>query len=136
MALHALTGAGPWQRVDAPAASAQQVLAVAATGRIVDLSSRLAGVSPELAVVLRRALDPDPFRRGGAAEFALDLRAALRPEPVMLSGGRIPATVGRHSVELHRQRIAAGWPAPDRIATSGVAAPEALTGRWPRSRRT
>jgi eukaryotic-like serine/threonine-protein kinase len=99
VALHALTGAGPWQQVGAPAANAEQVLAVAATGRIVDLPGRFAGVGAELGTVLRRALDADPVRRGSAAELALDLRAALRPTPVMLGGGRIPATIGRHSVE-------------------------------------
>ena len=73
VALHALTGAGPWQPVGQPAA-AEQVLAVAATGESVELAARLAGLPPALAAVLARALDPDPHRRGTAAEFALDLR--------------------------------------------------------------
>lgn len=84
VALHALTGAGPWQRVGRPAC-AEQVLAVAATGRVVGLTDRLAGLPSAVAEVLARTLDPDPHRRGTAAEFALELRAS---QPALPTGGR------------------------------------------------
>ncbi|MDQ2957634.1 MAG: serine/threonine protein kinase, partial [Actinomycetota bacterium] len=112
VALHALTGTGPWQcpvtgsagraaarSARAPVVDVAQVLAVAATGEIADLAERLAGFEPAIAEVLTRALDPAPDRRGTAAEFALDLRAALTPAPVVLAGGRILTKVGRHSTE-------------------------------------
>ncbi len=89
VALHALTGAGPWSRPDQPAPSAEDVLAVAATGRPVDLPGRLRPLPSDMAKVLLRALDRDPARRGSAAELALDLRASLPPASVMLAGGRI-----------------------------------------------
>jgi hypothetical protein len=99
VALHALTGAGPWCCPGASAPTAEQVLAVAATGEIADLDRRLRDVPAELAEVLMRALTVEPHRRGTAAELALDLRAALPPTPVTLAGGRIVEPVGRHSVE-------------------------------------
>ncbi len=117
VALHCLTGSGPWQ--DGEPADAQAVLSRAASGVISDLDSRLAGCPEAMAAVLRRALDPEPHRRGTAAEFALDLRAGVPAAAVVLTGGRImPATasfvgavppppgVGRHSVE--RRDHAAG----------------------------
>ncbi|MEO6702625.1 MAG: serine/threonine-protein kinase, partial [Jatrophihabitantaceae bacterium] len=107
VALHALTGAGPWQRPGEPSGTAEQVLATAATGQILDLAGRLAEASPELAEVLARALNIEPHRRGTAAELALDLRAAVRPVPVVLAGGRIQSSVGRHSVELRERDRAA-----------------------------
>lgn len=97
VALHCLTGAGPWHSggVD----SVAEVLAAAATGSIADLPARLSHCPPEMAAVLTRALDPEPYRRGTAAEFALDLRASTRPVPVMLTGGRVAPKAGRHSLE-------------------------------------
>ncbi len=100
VALHCLTGAGPWQQGgdggDLPA-----LLARAATGVIDGLDARLAGCPPAMAEVLRRALDRDPRRRGTAAEFALDLAASVPRGPVVLAAGRIPPRVGRHSAERH-----------------------------------
>lgn len=93
VALHALTGAGPWQRAG-QLSSAEQVLAVAATGQVVGLADRMAGLPPAVAAVLARTLDPDPHRRGTAAEFALELRAALPPGPVRLTD-RSSACMGR-----------------------------------------
>ena len=100
VALHALTGAGPWSDPRQPNPSADQVLATAATGEIVDRAGRLAAMPPAIAEVLMRALHTEPYRRGTAAELALDLRAALPPTPVRLVGGRIvqrpdPVPVGR-----------------------------------------
>lgn len=108
--LHALTGAGPWPVAGIEIPSAEQVLSLAATGRIVDLERRLAPLPPAMASALTRALDRDPNRRGTAAEFALDMRAALPPSPVVLAGGRITGSVGRHSTE-HRSQ---SHPGPDR----------------------
>jgi hypothetical protein len=99
VALHALTGTGPWRCPGTAEPTAEQVLAVAATGEIADLDVRLADFEPGLAAVISRVLDPEPHRRGTAAEFALDLRAALQPAPVVLAGGRILPKLGRHSVE-------------------------------------
>ena len=99
VALHCLTGTGPWQAggpADLPA-----LLARAATGVIDDLDGRLAGCPPAMAAVLRRALDPEPHRRGTAAEFALDLGSSVPAGSVVLGAGRIPPRVGRHSVERH-----------------------------------
>ncbi|MBV9823852.1 MAG: protein kinase [Actinobacteria bacterium] len=97
VALHCLTGAGPWQAaapVDLPT-----LLARASTGVIDGLDDRLAGCPAPMAAVLRRALDPEPCRRGTAAEFALDLGASVPPGSVILAAGRIPPRVGRHSVD-------------------------------------
>jgi hypothetical protein len=111
VALHALTGAGPWRCPGAAEPTAEQALAVAATGEIADLDVRLAEFEPELAAVMSRVLDPEPHRRGTAAEFALDLRAALQPVPVVLAGGRILPKLGRHSAERATARGgAAGRP--------------------------
>src|SRR4051812_44480850 len=93
VALHCLTGAGPWQvdsQGDVPA-----MLARAATGTIEDLDGRLVACPPSMAAVLRRALDPEPHRRGSAAGFALDLGASVPRGPVVLTAGRIPPRVGR-----------------------------------------
>lgn len=125
LALHALTGAGPWQlpasrSQDAmagtdPAADSrcepEQLLAIAGTGHIAGLAQRLAGVPDELAAVLIRALDPEPCRRGTAADFALDMRASVLPGPVALDSGRLRPLVGRHSVE-HAQSSRRSEPAP------------------------
>lgn len=105
VALHALTGAGPWSRPDQPAPSAEEALAVAASGRPVDLAGRLRPLPSAMAAVLIRALDRDPARRGSAAELALDLRASLPPASVMLAGGRI---VGRTRPEHPALAPAAG----------------------------
>jgi len=111
VALHALTGSGPWHRpgnrgapaneVAADRMSAEQVLAVAAAGIVVDLEDRLRSIPPALGAPLRRALDPAPDRRGTAGELALDLRASLPPRPVVLAGGRIVERVGRHSADRY-----------------------------------
>jgi len=114
VALHCLTGAGPWQpgvrqpgvRQLGVRADLQAVLARAATGVIDDLAGRLAGCPEAMVAVLSRALDPEPHRRGSAAEFALDLGASVPSAPVVLTAGRIPARVGRHSVE-HVERARA-----------------------------
>ncbi len=106
VAFHALTGTSPWQLPGQPEASAEQVLSRAASGEITELSARLAGVDAQLASVLVRALDPEPYRRGTAAEFALDVRAALPPAPVVLAGGRLLTKLGRHSVELRTRERA------------------------------
>lgn len=102
VALRSITGAGPWHRrgwrqPGAETPSADEVMAIAATGEIEDLAGRLAGVPPAMAAALTRALDRDPSRRGSAAEFALDVRASLPPTPVVLAGGRVTAPVGRHA---------------------------------------
>lgn len=97
VALHCLTGAGPWQSGDRD--DARTVLARAATGVIDDLPGRLAGCPPALAAVLTRALDPEPHRRGSAAELALDLGASVPAGQVVLGAGRIVPRVGRHSAE-------------------------------------
>ncbi|HST50019.1 serine/threonine-protein kinase [Jatrophihabitans sp.] len=99
VALHCLTGAGPWQG-DGPG-DLPAVLARAATGVIENLDARLATCPPAMAAVLRRALDPEPHRRGSAAELALDLGASVPRGPVVLAAGRIAPGVGRHSVERH-----------------------------------
>jgi serine/threonine protein kinase len=114
VALHALTGRGPWQ-TDADE-SAEQVLSAAATGVIDDLAGRLADCPAEMASVLVRALDAEPHRRGTAAEFALDLRAATQTAQVVLSAGRTRPTVGRHSVERDRR-------APESSRGAGSAVP-------------
>ncbi len=101
VALHCLTGAGPWQSGDRD--DARAVLARAATGVIDDLLGRLAGCPPALADVLTRALDPEPHRRGSAAEFALDLGASVPGGQVVLGAGRIVPRVGRHSAERDQQ---------------------------------
>jgi hypothetical protein len=103
VALHAATGSAPWTTGQGREGAAE-VLARAATGRILDLEERLAGCPDAMASVLRRALDAEPHRRGSAAAFALDLRAATDAGRVVLSAGRLPSTsgpesVGRHSVD-------------------------------------
>jgi serine/threonine protein kinase len=105
VALHALTGRGPWQSPSSDLSSddIDDVLAKAATGVIEDLAGRLDGLPSEVAVTLVRALDRDPHRRGAAADFALDLRAATYEAPVVLSAGRLatPAAthVGKHAAD-------------------------------------
>lgn len=95
VALHAVSGYGPWQLDGSEDAAA--VLAAAATGAVSRLDERLADCPPAMAEVIRRALDPDPHRRGSAAEFALDLRAATVGGDVVLTAGRTSARVGRHA---------------------------------------
>jgi serine/threonine protein kinase len=102
VALHALTGRGPWQRHAAESAddvSADEALAQAATGIVDDLAARLSSYPEKMAEVLTRALDPEPHRRGTAAEFALDLRAATHHAPVVLSAGRQGKPVGKHAAD-------------------------------------
>jgi hypothetical protein len=99
VALHALTGAGPWQPPGGTA-SVGEVLAIAAHGVIGDLPTRLSGCPAETAAVLMRALDSEPHRRGSAAEFALDLRASIQPSAVVLSAGRLQSPAdGRHAAD-------------------------------------
>lgn len=97
VALHCLSGAGPWHRT--PQDPAEQLITAAAVGLIADLPHRLAGCPPAMAAVVSRCLDPEPFRRGSAAEFALDLRASITPVPVALRAGRLSGPVGRHAAE-------------------------------------
>jgi serine/threonine protein kinase len=100
VALHCVSGAGPWQPVGSSGLdSAAAALARAATGVIDGLPGRLGGCPAEMAAVLSRALNPEPHRRGTAAEFALDLRASVQPAPVVLASGRIQPKIGRHSVD-------------------------------------
>jgi serine/threonine protein kinase len=99
VALHALTGSGPWQPPGGTA-SVDEILAIAAQGVTGDLPVRLSGCPAEMSAVLIRALDAEPHRRGSAAEFALDLRASAQPSAVVLSAGRLPSpVVGRHSAD-------------------------------------
>jgi hypothetical protein len=98
VALHALSGSPPWS-VPGSSHSADDTLALAAGGEIVDLAERLAGCPTAIAAAVTRALDPEPFRRGTAAELALDLRAALTPSSPALSAGRATPRVGRHAVD-------------------------------------
>jgi serine/threonine protein kinase len=89
VALHAVTGAGPWT---AAGNGADEILELAAGARIEGLEQRLAGCPAGMSAALMRALDPDPGRRGSAAELALDLRAALVAAPVTLAAGRLTPT--------------------------------------------
>ena len=109
VALHCLTGAGPWQSDDR--ADLRAVLARAASGVIEDLPGKLAGCPEAMATVLSRALDPEPHRRGSAAEFALDLGASVSSASVVLAAGRIVPRVGRHSVERDQPAGADAVPA-------------------------
>lgn len=88
VALHALTGAPPWQGTDA-AAVLDSARAADPAG-LPGLPARLAaaGVPDEVAQVVLRALSVEPFRRGTAADFALDLRHAGTPVAVELRAGR------------------------------------------------
>ncbi len=108
VALHCLTGTGPWQLGDR--AGVQAVLARAATGVIDDLPAKLAGCPEAMTAVIVRGLDPEPHRRGTAAEFALDLRASVQPAPVVLTAGRIGAAgIGRHSADRRDHEAAGGF---------------------------
>jgi eukaryotic-like serine/threonine-protein kinase len=113
VALHCLSGAGPWQSGDSGnPADFRTALARAATGVIDDLPGRLAGCPEPMAAVLTRALDPEPHRRGLAAEFALDLGASVRPAPVVLAAGRIMPEVGRHSVDRQQAEAEGAFAIP------------------------
>lgn len=84
VALHALTGAPPWQGDDA------RRLLESAAGEDPDFAGRLAAanVPPAVSRPIVRALDLDPARRGTTTEFALELRHAAEPVAVELSAGR------------------------------------------------
>jgi hypothetical protein len=86
VALHALTGAPPWQ-----GDTADVVLGRAASGVLDDIAQRLAGagVPPSMAAVVERALAVDPQRRGTAADLALDLAHSGEPVAVELAAGRL-----------------------------------------------
>ncbi|MGX7680496.1 serine/threonine-protein kinase [Jatrophihabitans sp. DSM 45814] len=107
VALHALTGFGPWQ--SAASVGVDEVLAVAAAGTLPDLATLLADCPPAMSAALIRALDLEPHRRGTAAELALDLRASVAPRSatptVVLKAGRVAPRVGRHSVEIAKERL-------------------------------
>jgi serine/threonine protein kinase len=136
VALHALTGAGPWQRAG-QLAVAEQVLAVAATGQVVGLADRLAGLPPAVAAVLARTLDPDPHQRGTAAEFALELRAALPPEPVRLTD-RSRAGIGRPAGGGHQagQARSAGLGRARMVSTRRSATVGRHSAQWSAANRT
>ncbi len=123
VAFHALCGVAPWN-----AASAADVLAVAASGAVPDLQ-RLAPDTPgELVTVLSRALSAEPDQRGSAAEFALDARHACLPQRVRFDDAD-PVARGRGSVTgalTHAVRV----PRPEGPAH---AAPPRTPGRWRRS---
>lgn len=109
VAVHALTGRGLWHDAGPDVAA---VLARAATGQMPRLAELEQHCPRDMARAMRRALDPDPARRGTAAEFALDLRAAIPPKPVALTAGRVGAA-------RHR--------APDSLPDTGVRAGEHLS---------
>jgi hypothetical protein len=132
--LHALTGYGPWLVAGTSTPSAEQVLQVAATGRVIDLPERLSAVPPGVAAVIERGLVAEPLRRCTAAEFALDLRAACPPAPVVLAGGRIIGRGGRHSADHRvppaasaRPSTAADGASPDRDPAGPEFIPADLT---------
>ncbi|MCW2526030.1 MAG: Serine/threonine protein kinase [Pseudonocardiales bacterium] len=86
VALHALTGSGPW---GPPETHIDEVLARAAIGEIDRLPERLLHCPEAMSAALIRALDPVPRNRGTAAEFALDLRASVESRQVVLGAGRL-----------------------------------------------
>lgn len=83
VALHAVSGTPVW-----PGSTAEEMLARAASGDLGDLDVRLAGLPPEMAALLGRALALEPCRRCTAGEFALDLRHTGPAIPIELSAGR------------------------------------------------
>jgi serine/threonine protein kinase len=99
VALHALTGHGPWDfpeaadRTGSQHLGADEVLAIAARASLGDLTARLVGLPEAMARVLQRALDPAPNRRGSAAELALDLGASVTAAPVVLTAGRLAGRI-------------------------------------------
>jgi negative regulator of sigma E activity len=118
VALHALTGSGPWQ--SSRDTAVEEVLAAASDGVLGDLATRLKHCPPAMAATVIQALDPEPHRRSSAAEFALDLRASVRPAPVVLSAGRLSSRLGRHSVELARaKRAGADQAGPTETSSAG-----------------
>ncbi|MDQ1752251.1 MAG: eukaryotic-like serine/threonine-protein kinase [Pseudonocardiales bacterium] len=118
VALHALTGSGPWQ--SSRDTDVEEVLAAASAGMLGDLTTQLEHCPPAMAAAVIQALDPEPHRRSTAAEFALDLRASVRSAPVVLSAGRLSSRVGRHSVELARaKRAGADQAGPTETSAAG-----------------
>ena len=116
VALHALTGAGPWQRPGEPAASAEQVLAVAATGQI-DRVGRPAGRG-QPGTCRRAGQDPEP----GAAPARHRRRVRAGPAGCAASGA---GSAGRRPDPVQ------GRPAFGRAARAGggCASRPARTGR-------
>ena len=121
VALHALSGAPVWT-----GPSPEVLVAQAASGEILDLDERLAGVPAAVADVVRRGLSVEPYARGTAGEFALDLRHAAHPTPVELDAGRgrlggqaadLPVSTGPHRARHARPSAplapAQGSPRPD-----------------------
>ncbi|MGN6607873.1 MAG: serine/threonine-protein kinase, partial [Jatrophihabitans sp.] len=125
--LHALTGSPTW-----PATDTETSLAAARLGRT-DAAERLAAaaVPDATAAVVRRALDPDPARRGTAAEFALDLRASGRPAPLALAAGRPRAVLqpGPPGRARHAARPDASQLAADELVARHGAVGPLLGGR-------
>jgi serine/threonine protein kinase len=101
VALHALTGSGPWQQPGGTA-SVDEILAIAAHGVICDLPIRLSDCPAEMSAVLMRALDPEPHRRGSAAEFVWTCEP--RPSPARwcfpLDGCRVRLSDGTPRIVL------------------------------------
>ena len=130
VALHCLTGAGPWQRSEGSDLPA--LLARAATGVIDGLDARLAGCPPAMSEVLRRALDRDPRRRGTAAELALDL-AAQRAARAGSADRRTDPTEGGtafgRAARADRHRRGTGRPDPCGPAPGPARAGGTVAGR-------
>jgi eukaryotic-like serine/threonine-protein kinase len=118
VAVHALTGAPPW-RADSP----QQATALAAAGRVPELSGLLPDGPESLTRAVQRALSASPAERGTATDLALDMGHACRPEPVRLCGpssllpaptmsdGAAAVTALTHAVPTPEPADAAGAPA-------------------------
>jgi hypothetical protein len=126
VALHALTGAPPWD-----AASSEAALAQAASGELPEFRTLLAahGVPEPIARVVCRALDGNPYRRGTAAEFALDLGHAGPAVAVELRAGRAGRAGPRHAAQPGRPQFARP-PLP----TSRPGGPPPTRGVAPRAR--
>jgi hypothetical protein len=146
VALHALVGSPPW-----PGDDPTSVLARAASGVLDDVPGRLvaAGVPPDMASVVMRALTVAADRRGTAAGFALDLGHSARPVAIELAAGLARRTMvapvppgPRHAAAPARRGVrpadaeAAGRPAFERpreiAAEPGGPPPTRLVAPRPR----
>lgn len=133
--LHTVTGQLPWP-------GSAPVQPSTATRWRADVGQRLdaAGVAPEMATVILRALTVEPELRGTAADFALDLRHAGQPVAVELSAGRSrvePSLARLAAIAADRPAGAAAaepLPASALPFTHGVRVPSPLAPREPRHR--